>query len=122
MNNNLCKARPGGGASTSLLPLPPHSESCCSNHLFSNSSMVDPSQYSRFRVLLESALQDYQNQTGTTLTSHSLAKKLQGCDSVQSVNAVLQAQARAFRKFRRGDGRITKSLDRLVSVLYALST
>jgi hypothetical protein len=84
--------------------------------------MVDQSKSSRFRVLVESALQDYQSQTGTRLTSHSLAKKLQGCDSVQSVNAILQAKARAFRRFRRGDGRITRSLERVVSVLYTLPT
>jgi hypothetical protein len=84
--------------------------------------MVDPSQSSHFRVIVESALQDYQNQTGTALAGHSLAKKLQGCDSVQSVTAVLQAQARAFRRFKRGDGRITRSLERVVSVLYTLST
>ena len=84
--------------------------------------MAGPSQSSHFRAIVESALQDYQNQTGTTLASHELAKKLQGCDSVHSVTAVLHAQARAFRRFRRGDGRITKSLDRVVSVLYTLST
>jgi len=84
--------------------------------------MAGPSQSSHFRAIVESALQDYQNQTGTTLASHELAKKIQGCDSVHSVIAVLQAQARAFRRFRRGDGRITKSLDRVVSVLYTLST
>jgi len=84
--------------------------------------MVDPSQSSHFRILVESALQDYQDQTCTTLASHSLAKKLKGCDSVQSVTAVLQAQARAFRRFRRGDGRITRALERVVSVLYTLST
>ena len=83
--------------------------------------MVDPSQFSRFRVLVESALRDYQNQTGTTLTSHSLAKSIQGRDSVESITAVLQEQARPFRKFRRGDGRITKSLERVVSVLYTVS-
>lgn len=31
---NLCKARPGAGALTSLLPSATTSESCCSNYLF----------------------------------------------------------------------------------------
>jgi len=79
--------------------------------------MSDQSQSSRFRVLFESALLDYQNQTGTTLA----AGQLQDCDSVESVTAVLQEQARAFTEFRGGDGRIMKSLKSVVSVLYAFS-
>ena len=83
--------------------------------------MTDQSGSSRFRVFFESALHDYQNQTGTTLTNHPLAEKLQNSDSVQSVTAVLQEQARAFTEFRRDDGRLMKSLKGVVSVLYTLS-
>ncbi len=83
--------------------------------------MADHSQSSRFQVLFESALQDYQNQTGTTLANHPLAEKLQYCDSVESVTAVLQEQARAFTEFRGDDGKIMKSLKGVVSVLYTLS-
>jgi fungal STAND N-terminal Goodbye domain len=84
--------------------------------------MAHRSQSSRFLVLFESALQDYQNQTGTTLPNHPLADKLQYCDSVESVTAVLQDQARAFTEFRGGDARIMKSLNTVVSVLDSLST
>ena len=83
--------------------------------------MSNQSQSSRFRVLFESALLDYQNQTGTTLASHPLAEKLQNCDSVESVTAVLQEQTRAFTEFRGGDNRIMKSLKSVVSALYTLS-
>ena len=83
--------------------------------------MGDQSQSSRFRVIFESALQDYQRQTGTALASHPLAEKLQNCDSVESVTAVLQDQARVFSEFRGNDGRITKSLNSIVAVLYTLS-
>jgi len=83
--------------------------------------MDDQSQPSRFRALFDSALQDYQRQTCTTLSSHPLAEKLQDCNSVESVTAVLQEQARAFSDFRGGDGRIMKSLKTVVSVLYTLS-
>ena len=86
-----------------------------------NLNMGDQSQSSRFRLLFESALQEYQKQTGTTLTSHPLAEKLQDCDSIESVTAVLQEQARAFSEFRDGDGRIMKSLKAVVSVVYTLS-
>jgi hypothetical protein len=84
--------------------------------------MTDQSQSSRFRVLFAAALQDYQNQTGTALVNHPLAEKLQNCDSAESVTAVLQEQARAFDEFRGDNGRISKSLKGIVSVLYTLSS
>ena len=83
--------------------------------------MEDQSHPSRFRAIFDSALQDYQSQTGTTLSSHPLAEKLQHCDSVESVTAVLREQARALSDFRGGEGRIMKSLKTVVSVLYTLS-
>ena len=103
-----------------FLPLPPHPALQVS---FPHSDMSDQLQLSsRFRVLFESALQDYQIQTGTTLASHPLAEKLQNCNSVESVTALLQDQARTFTEFRGDNGRITKSLKGVVSVLYTLST
>jgi len=83
--------------------------------------MSDQSQSSRFRFLFESALQEYQSQTGMTLVGHPLAKKLQHCDSIESITTVLEEQARAFCEFQGGDGRIMKSLKTVVSVLYMLS-
>ena len=83
--------------------------------------MADHSQSSHFQVLFESALQDYQNQTGTALPNHPLAEKLQYCDSVESITAVLQEQAKAFSEFRGDDGKFMKSLKGVVSVLYMLS-
>jgi hypothetical protein len=60
-------------------------------------------------------------QTGMTLASHLLAKKLQNCDSVESVTAVLQEQIWAFSKFQGGNNRIMKSLKSVMSALYTLS-
>jgi hypothetical protein len=83
--------------------------------------MDDLSQSSRFQALFESALQDYQRQTGTILADHPLAVQLQNCDSVDSVTTLLQEQARTFSEFRGSDGKIMKSLKRVVAVLYTLS-
>ena len=83
--------------------------------------MGDQSQSSCFQLLFESALQEYQNQTGTSLASHPLAEKLQDCHSIESITTVLQEQATAFSEFRGGDGRIMKSLKTVVSVVYTLS-
>jgi Lon protease-like protein len=82
--------------------------------------MSDHTGSSRFRVLFEAAVQQYEKQTEITLATHPLAEQLQNCDSVDSVIAVLQEQARAFSEFRESD-RIIKSLEGVVSVLSTIS-
>ena len=78
------------------------------------------SQPSSFQVLLNAALREYQNQTGCKLIEHPLAKRLETCDSVDSITAILQEQAQIFCKFR-DDGKLMKSLKSSVDVLYTLS-
>jgi hypothetical protein len=75
-----------------------------------------------FAALFESALLDYEKQTGTRLTEHPLAQQLENCDSIESATAILHEHAGAFSEFRRSDGRIMKSLKSVVSVLHTLST
>jgi hypothetical protein len=67
-------------------------------------------------------LQDYEKQTGMKLTEHPLARKLENCNSVESITAVLQEQARAFTEFRREDDKVMKPLKGVVHVLHAIST
>jgi hypothetical protein len=93
-----------------------------SSHFFATWDMNDQSQSSRFQVLFESALQDYEKQTGTVLAKHPLAEQLENCHTVESVAAVLREQAQASSEFRGGDGRLMRSLNRIVSVLHTLST
>ena len=83
--------------------------------------MSQPSSSSSFQGLFDAALQDYENQTKTKLVEHPLAKKLEACDSVDSITAILQEQAQSFGGFRGDDGKITKSLRSSVDVLYTLS-
>ena len=78
-------------------------------------------QTSSFRVLFNSALQDYQIQTGNNLIDHPLAKQLESCDSAESITAILQEQAQIFREFRGDDGKFMKSLKCSVNILYTLS-
>jgi hypothetical protein len=82
--------------------------------------MSDQSGSSHFQALLESALQDYENQTGIPLANHPLAEQLQNCQSVESVTTLLQEQARDFSKFR-GSDKIFKSLNSVVSTLSRVS-
>ena len=75
------------------------------------------SDSSRFRGLFESALRDYERQTGMELVKHPLAKRLNDCHTVKSVVGVLRKQVPAF-----GDGdRIVKSLEGVILALHTLS-
>ena len=75
-----------------------------------------------FQDLFNAALQDYENQTGTSLINHPFSEQLEACDSVDSITSILQEQAKIFRKFKGDDGKLMKSLNCSVDVLYTLST
>ena len=82
--------------------------------------MSDQSSSSHLKVLFEASLQDYEKQTGIALAKHPLADRLQNCDSVDSVSAVLHEQIQAFSEFREKD-KVLKPLKNAVSVLCKLS-
>src|SRR5579863_1063627 len=84
--------------------------------------MSHPSPSSTFQSLFDVALQDYEKQTGTKLADHPLAKQLEVCDSLDSVTSFLQERTRAFHEFRGEGGKFITSLNRVVHVLYTLST
>jgi hypothetical protein len=66
--------------------------------------------------------QDYERQTtGLVASDHPLAKQLKQCDSVDSITAILQEQARVFHELRGDDGMFMKSLKCSVDILYTLS-
>ena len=75
-----------------------------------------------FQALFDAALEEFEKQTGTSLARHPLAIKLDACETVESINACLQEQAKAFRRFRGDDGKVTKCLKGVVHVLHKLST
>lgn len=84
--------------------------------------MSDPSASgSNLQSLFDAALQDYEKQTGMKLIEDPLARQLERCNSVESVIAVLQEQARAFTEFRRDDDKVMKPLKRVVQVTHTLS-
>ena len=73
---------------------------------------------SHFQAIFEAAFRDYEKQTGKTLTNHPLAEKLQNCDSVESVSAVLRDQTEEIR----GKDKVLKPLKNVLSVLHKLSS
>lgn len=83
--------------------------------------MCDPSTCSRFRLLFGNALKDYEKQTGTKLDDHPFAKRLETCDSVESITTIFQEQSRSFRGFRGDDGKLMKPLKSAVHILHKLS-
>ena len=87
---------------------------------FAACNMSDRIQSSRIEALFESALHDYENQTGIPLAKHPLAEQLQNCQSVDSVTTLLQERARAFNEYR-GSDKIMKSLRSIVSALSRVS-
>jgi hypothetical protein len=83
--------------------------------------MSDQSWPSHFQYLFEAAFQDYEKQTGKTLANHPLAEKLQSCDSVESVTAVLREQMETSSE-NRGKDKVLKPLKNVLSVLHKLSS
>jgi hypothetical protein len=83
--------------------------------------MSQSSSSSTFQALFNAALQDYKDKTETSLIDHPIAKQLESCDSVSSITAILQEQAKSFREFRENDGKLMKALNSSVDVLCAPS-
>jgi hypothetical protein len=82
--------------------------------------MADQSKSARFQALFESALQNYQNQTGVTLSKHPLALELQRCHSEDDITNLLQGQTKALDTFREKD-KMLNAIKTIVSILTPLS-
>jgi hypothetical protein len=80
--------------------------------------MANQSRSVSFQTLLESALLQYEKNTGITLAKHPLALQLQSCNSVEDFNELLQDEAKHVRE----NERITKSMKTIVSVLTPLNS
>jgi hypothetical protein len=83
--------------------------------------MTDQSGPSHFQEFFEAAFQEYEKQTGKTLANHPLAEKLQSCDTVESVTAVLREQTETSSEIR-GKDKVLKPLKNVLSVLHKLSS
>ena len=75
---------------------------------------------SNSRVLFAAAFKDYKQQTGIELAEHPLAERLQDCNSVESVTAILREQAQDFEEFRE-KYKVFKPLEKVLTVLRGLS-
>ena len=80
--------------------------------------MSNHSGSSHLHVFFEVALEDYRQQTGIDLVTHPLAQRLQYCNSVESVTAVLHEQAQDFKEFREKN-KVLKPLKKVLTVLHS---
>jgi STAND-like protein len=83
--------------------------------------MSAPSGSSHLRELFEAALVEYKQQTGIDLAKHTLAYRLQDCNSVEDITALLREQAQDFKKFQEKD-KVLKPLKKVLTVLHLLSS
>jgi len=81
--------------------------------------MSDESGSLHLRVIFVAALEHYKQQTGIELAEHPIAERLQDCDSVESVTAILREQAQDFQKFREKDKGL-KPLKNVLTILHIL--
>jgi hypothetical protein len=49
---------------------------------------------SHFNSIIDAALSEYKAKTGNDLTSNSLAKELEGCESAEAILDIIQREAR----------------------------
>ena len=88
---------------------------------YSTRHMNNLSDLSVFESLFQSALEEYEKQTGIDLAKHPFAAQLECCDSVESITQALQDRAEAFVKFR-GNSKVTTLIKNSVQILHKLST
>jgi hypothetical protein len=79
--------------------------------------MSDQSGQSHFQSLFEAAFRDYEKQTGKTLANHPLAEKLQSCDTIESVTAVLRERTETSSEIR-GKDKVLKTPSRMSYQFY----
>lgn len=84
--------------------------------------MTTPSESSNFNALFQSALEDYERETGIDLVKHPLAAQLDICDSVESVTQALQKQAQAFYEFRGSNNKVATLIQIAAQVLHRFSS
>jgi hypothetical protein len=53
-----------------------------------------------FDSILEAALNEYKEKSGSGLLEHLLAEQVKRCDAIGAISAILKGQAREFQQFR----------------------
>ncbi|KAH9178054.1 hypothetical protein EDB89DRAFT_1880022, partial [Lactarius sanguifluus] len=75
-----------------------------------------------YHPIFEKALKEYKKKTGKEISTHPLAKEINGCGSIEAILTILQGKANELNQSQSSDERLTKWLTPTVNVLNALST
>jgi fungal STAND N-terminal Goodbye domain len=70
-----------------------------------------------YEVIFDNALKAYEKKTGKNLTSDPLLRRLESCNSPDSVLALLKDQIPGFDQSRNCDEKLTKWVNPVVNVL-----
>jgi len=82
----------------------------------------DPSSSSNYQVIFDNALGTYKKKTGKDLASDPLFRKLESCDSPDTVLKVLREQIPRFDQSGSSSDRLTRWVKPTVNVLYTFSS
>ena len=77
---------------------------------------------SDYEVIFDNALKAYKKKTGKDLTSDPLRRRLETCNSPNSVLDMLKDQIPGFNQSGNSDERLTKWVNPVVNVLYNFAT
>ena len=77
---------------------------------------------SNYQVIFDNALKAYKNKTGKDLSSDPLTRKIESCNSPDTVLRLLREQIPGFDQSGGSHDGPTKWLDPTVNVLYAFSS
>ncbi|KAH9985854.1 hypothetical protein BJV77DRAFT_93040 [Russula vinacea] len=85
-----------------------------------NNPIAGPST-DNFTAIFNAAENEYQTITGKSLKTHPFATQLETCQNPDAVLNLLQTQAQAFSKFRKGDEKLMAWLNPTIHILSTFS-
>ena len=85
-----------------------------------NNPIAGPST-DNFTAIFNAAENEYQTLTGKSLKTHPFATQLETCQNPDAVSNLLQSQAQAFSKFRKGDEKLMAWLNPTIHILSTFS-
>ena len=80
-----------------------------------------PASSTRFKLILDGALTEYQKKTKKNLLDYWLATELKSCESIDAILGILQDQAKAIERTSAADQRLMNHIGSSVNVLASIS-
>jgi hypothetical protein len=87
----------------------------------SPNSSSSRSSSTKFKAILDNALNDYVKQTGVDLANYDFAQQLEGCHSTDEVLWLFREKAKQFKEYRDGNRKLINWISPVVQVVHVLS-